>query len=147
MVARAGRYFGYPFKRYRNVIQGYPLSPKIFNTVVNTVIRHWVALVASTKDGTEVLGLSIQDLVAYLYADDGLVTSTQTERLQRVFNVLTNLFDRVGLRTNMINMVSMACQPCHTPVRISSAAYERRRIGTGTNFRERHQRRVAFPQC
>ena len=81
MVARSGRYFGYPFKRYRDVIQGYPLSPKIFNTVVNTVIRHWVALVAPTKDGTEVLGLSIQDLVAYLYADNGLVTSTQTERL------------------------------------------------------------------
>ena len=49
-------------------------------------------MVESTEVGTEVLGLSIQDLVAYFYANDGLVASTQPERLQRLFGVFSGLF-------------------------------------------------------
>ena len=52
------------------------MYPTIFNVVVEDVIRHWVEVVAPTEDGTEVLGLSIQDLAAYFYAEDGLITST-----------------------------------------------------------------------
>ena len=43
------------------------------------------------------LGLKIIELEAYFYADDGLIVSTQPERLQRVFDVLTSIFDRVNL--------------------------------------------------
>ena len=38
MVARAGGYFGIPFKGYRGVTQGNPLYPTIFNMVVDAVI-------------------------------------------------------------------------------------------------------------
>ena len=31
--------------------QGYPLSPTIFNVVVDTVVRHWEALVAGETEG------------------------------------------------------------------------------------------------
>ena len=89
--------------------------------------------------------MSIQDLVAYFYANYGLVASTQIERLHRACNFLTNLFDRVSISTNIRNMVSMACQPCHKPVWMSSAAYELQRTGTGPNLCEEHQRRVACP--
>ena len=44
MVARAGEYFGTGFKGKRGVTQGEPLSPTIFNVVVDTVVRHWVTL-------------------------------------------------------------------------------------------------------
>ena len=46
--------------------------------------------------------------MAYFYSDDGLVTFTQPERLQRAFGVLTGLFVQVGLNMNMGNMVGMA---------------------------------------
>ena len=42
MVARAGRYYGEAFKGARGVTQGDPLSPTIFNVVVDTVVRHWI---------------------------------------------------------------------------------------------------------
>ena len=100
--------------------QGDPLSPTLFNVFVDAVLRHWVTVVVPTKNGREGLGLSIRDLVAYLYAGNGLVTSTQLERLQRVFDVITEIFDRVGLMTNTRKTVSMVYQPCHAPGRISS---------------------------
>ena len=68
-----------------------------------------------TEAVTGGFGLMIIDLAADFYANDSLVASTQLERLQRLFDVLTILFDRVGLHTNTANMVGMLCQPCHAP--------------------------------
>ena len=42
MVARAGGYYGTAFGGERGVTQGNPLSPTIFNVVVDAFIRHWV---------------------------------------------------------------------------------------------------------
>ena len=44
MVAREGRYYGTEFKGERGVTQGEPLSPTIFNVVVDAVVRHWLHL-------------------------------------------------------------------------------------------------------
>ena len=90
-----------------------PCPPNIFNVVVDTVIRHWVTVVTPTEAGTGVIGLTIIDLAAYFYANDGLVTSTQPERLQRAFDVLTSIFNQVGLRKNTEKTVDMLFQPCH----------------------------------
>ena len=40
MVARAGGYYGTAFGGERGVTQGDPLSPTIFNVVVDAVVRH-----------------------------------------------------------------------------------------------------------
>ena len=40
-------------------------------------------------------------MVEFFYKDDGLVTSPHTEILHRAFNILTDLFDWIGIRTNM----------------------------------------------
>ena len=77
IVARAGGYFGRPFKGYHSVTQGKPLYPTIFNVVMDAIIRHWGAMVAPTEDDTEGLGILIQDLATYFYATNGLITSTQ----------------------------------------------------------------------
>ena len=39
VVPKAGKYFGRPFRMERGVTQGDPVSPKIFNIVVDAVIR------------------------------------------------------------------------------------------------------------
>ena len=44
MVARAGGYYGEYFKGDQGVTQGDPLSPTIFNVVVDAVVRHWVTM-------------------------------------------------------------------------------------------------------
>ena len=54
MVARAGGYYGEVFKGARGVTQGDPLSPTIFNVVVDAVVRHWIeGLVTETVEKGE----------------------------------------------------------------------------------------------
>ena len=110
----------------------------IFNVVVDVIIRHWVKLVTPTEAITGGLGLTIIDLAAYFYADNGLVALTQPERPQRSFDVLTSIFDWVDLRTNMAKTVVMVWKPCNTPGRMSEEAYKRRNTGKGPTFWE-HQ--------
>ena len=42
MVARAGGYYGTAFKGERGMTQGDPLSPTIFNVLVDALVLHWV---------------------------------------------------------------------------------------------------------
>ena len=42
MIARAGGYYGEAFKGARGFTQGDPLSPTIFNVVMDAVVRHWI---------------------------------------------------------------------------------------------------------
>ena len=44
MVARGGGYYRTGFKGTRGVTQGDPMSPTIFNVVVDAVVCHWVTL-------------------------------------------------------------------------------------------------------
>ena len=44
MVVRAGQNYGTGFKGEHGVTQGDPLSPTIFNVVVDAVVRHWLLL-------------------------------------------------------------------------------------------------------
>ena len=51
MVARSWHYYGALFKVSRGFMQGYLLSPTIFNMVVDSVIRYWVIVLGgSTQD-------------------------------------------------------------------------------------------------
>ena len=147
MVAKAGRYFGRLSKGYQGVTQGEPLSPIIFNVVVDVVILHWVKVVAPTEAVTGGLGLTIIDLAGYFYSNDGLVVSTQTERLQRAFYILTGLFNQVVICTNTAKTVGMVCQPYHAPGGMSEEAYASWATGQGPTFRECQWRRVDILEC
>ena len=81
MVARDKGYYRPPFKGHRRVTRGEPLSPTIFNLVVDTIIRHWVTVVAAIEVGMELIILLILDLTEYFYSENGLFALTQIERL------------------------------------------------------------------
>ena len=55
------------------------------------------------------------------------------------FGTLTGLFDRVGLWTNVGNMVRMVCLPCQVSGYHLEAVYEQRMVGGGITYRERQR--------
>ena len=122
--------------------QGDPLSPTIFNVVVDAVVRHWVTLAAKEAETRGELGREGRHQAALFYADDGMVASSDPRWLQWAFATLVGLFDRVGLNTNTEKTVSMTCRPCTAAGNRSDEAYGRLMTGEGPTFRERKRERV-----
>ena len=60
MVAQAGRYCGTPFNVHLGFTQGVPFSPTILNSLMDSVIYHWVTLVVVEEAGPEGFGLAVQ---------------------------------------------------------------------------------------
>ena len=65
-----------PFKGFHGVTQGNPLSPIIFNLIMEPVMNQWV-MVIEKEAIPEGLGWSIQRLLVYFYANNSLITLTQ----------------------------------------------------------------------
>ena len=91
--------------------QGDPLSPTIFNVVVDAVVSHWVTVMV---EGSEERGVRGQEGMHHnnlFYADNGMVASSDPQWLQDTFSTLVGLFNRVGLDTNARKTVGMVCHP------------------------------------
>ena len=76
--------------------QGDPLSPIIFNVVVDAVLIQWVTVVVSMEEAVdpgasdkEGVGWGVQRLEAYIYDYDGIFVLTRAARLQWDFDTLT----------------------------------------------------------
>jgi hypothetical protein len=77
-------------------MQGDPLSPTLFNIVVDTIIRAWLA---SQQNGdnkaTEGFIRNFAARIACFYADGGMIGSRDSNWLQHSIGVLAGLFERV----------------------------------------------------
>ena len=70
------------------------------------------------------LGLDdVRQLFACFYADDGLLVVRKPEHLQLVFDLLTSLFNRVGLKTNTTKTKAMSFLPRRIRQGLSDKAY------------------------
>ena len=126
---RGGGYYGTTFKGERGVTQSDPLSPTIFNVVVDAVVRHWLMGVIVYAEERVKLGKEGRHQADLFYADDGMVASSDPRWLQGDFNTLVGLFDRVGLRTNVGKTVIMVCHPCQAAGNLLEEVYGRRVTG------------------
>ena len=148
MVARAGGYYGEAFKGERGVTQGDPLSPTIFNVVVEAVVRHWIDGIVDEAEEKGETGREGRHQSAVFYADDGMVVSSDPAWFQGAFSALVAIFNRVGLQTNVGKTVIMACHPCWAGAgNRTKAGYSRRLTGVGKTYAERQRERVACGEC
>ena len=74
-------------------------------------------------------GLKVQE--AIFYVDDGMVATTDLGWLHTVFDTLTGLFGRMGLKKNVRKTVGMVCHPCQADGVQVNEAYTRRMTGAG----------------
>ena len=87
----------------------------------------------SRKEGLE---QEIQRLVVNFCSKYGILESTRETWIQWDFDVMTEMFDRIGLHTNVGNTVSMECQPCFTIGGHSTESYGLRMTGEGLTYWE-----------
>ena len=111
MVARAGGYYRAAFKGARVVMQGDPLSPTIFNVVVDAVVMHWVTVMVEDAEERGECGQEDGHQNVLFYMDNGLVALSDPQWIQDAFSTLVGLFDRVVLRTNAGKTVGMIYRP------------------------------------
>ena len=128
--------------------QGNPLSPTIFNVVVDAVVRHWVHGFMEEAEARGETGREGRHQAALFYANDGMVVLLDPAWLQGAFTALVAIFDKVGLIKNVRKTVSMVCHPCQVGARNrTEEAYGRRITGEGRSYAERHLERVACGEC
>ena len=101
MVAQAGGYYGTSLGGGRGVTQGDPLSPTIFNVLVDAAVRHWGTGVLEESESRGELGQEGRHQAALFCSDNGILALSDPVWLQGTFNALLGLFDRVGLQTNV----------------------------------------------
>jgi hypothetical protein len=111
MVCCAGGNYGEPFGAYRGVTQGGPLSSLMFNVCVDCAIREWLHKVMGDKVAWEGVGDTVLDQCIAFFVDDGLVFARCLEWLQSSFDILINLFERIGLLANADKTKVMICVP------------------------------------
>ena len=135
VVPRQGGFYGKPIKSDRGVTQGDPLSPIVFNVVVDAVVREFRS---RPNFGT---------LSTLFYADDGWVAGFDSELVQQGMDTLSDLFSRMGLMMNAAKTKAMIGFPGVAVHTLSTHAYFRRLSGVGETYLECKRRKVLCSEC
>jgi hypothetical protein len=82
------------------MMQGGPLSTKLFIILVDAVAREWVRQLQEKSElEEEVITKLMPAFFAIFYVDDAYLASQDPEFLQWALDILVNLFARAGLKT------------------------------------------------
>jgi Reverse transcriptase (RNA-dependent DNA polymerase) len=128
-------FYGPSIKSDRGVTQGDPLSPILFNLIIDAIIRE-------TKRVTTHL-----DGFIIFYADDGLIASNSLENIQYYLNVINTLLSYVGLNINAEKTKILVGHPIIYNHRISSPVFNRRFGGDEPSYSEFQQQLVECELC
>ncbi len=96
-VCRVSGFYGSPFKTLRGATQGGPDSPRLFNVIVNAVVREWLRQLLGAEAAQLGCGEDVQRFLSLFYADDGVVATRCEEMHGRAVTLLVSLFERAGL--------------------------------------------------
>ena len=129
MACRAGGFYGEPFQAHRGVTYGGPFSPRLFNIMVDAIVREWLRQVLGPEAARQGYGEEVRAFLVIFHADDAAITSRDPERLQAALNILVGLFERVGLHTNTTKTKVMVCVSGKIRTRWSEETYQNYREG------------------
>jgi hypothetical protein len=109
MVCPAGGNFGKPFVASQGIAQGGPLSGLMFNVCVDAVVREWLWQMLGDNVAQDGMGEAAHNYAVAFFVDNGLVLARCPEWPQSLFAILVNLFECIGLRTNVAKTKVMTC--------------------------------------
>ena len=89
---------------------------------------------SATHEG---LGMAVGRCMGVFYADDSMISSKVPECIQEEINVLTGLFRRGRIMSNVEKSKTMTCQPGVICTGMSEEAFSRKSKLEGYTYRER----------
>ncbi len=111
-ICHAKGNYGRPFKAVRGLTQGGPLSAKLFNIIVDVVVREWIRIMRETLDDSDSEPAAQDEaLFAIFYVNDGYIASKDAKFLQEALDILVKMFKCVGLAANTKKTQAMVCTP------------------------------------
>jgi hypothetical protein len=111
-------------------MQGGPLSTKLFNILVDTIVREWIRQLRKDRDHEEEEFVEFMaTFFAIFYVDNAYLASRDAGFLQHALTLLVNLFERVGLQTNKLKTQTMICTPGWIRTQLSTESYSRMQQG------------------
>jgi hypothetical protein len=138
--------YGRPFKASRGVTQGGPLLAKLFDIVVNAVVREWMQLMREMIDDAEGnLVERIEGLFPVFYVYDGYIASRDVEFLQEALDILVKTFKCIGLTRNTKKTQAMICTLGRIQVQLPTDSYKCMRKGVAAG--EESRRAVVCHVC
>jgi hypothetical protein len=147
MVVQQGEYHSRHFSVDRGITQGDIPSPTIVNMVVDSIVRYWTAEVLQDQYPAINGDPGWLEILALFYADDGLLTSQEAQKVQLSTDFLVEMFCKVNLEANIKKLKTMVCLPNSVQGHISGPAYDRRILCEGETYKARKRRRIQCPRC
>jgi hypothetical protein len=130
--------YGWPFKASRGVTQGGPLLAKLFNIVVDAVVREWMRLMRATINNTDGnLDKCISGLFVVFYVDNGYIASRNTEFLQEALDILLETFKQFSLAMNTKKTQAMICTMGKIRVQLLTDSYKHMHEGVAAGEESR----------
>ncbi len=121
-VCHASGNYSTPFKIGRGVTQGSLLLDKLFNVMVDAVVREWLQILREeSKLEGEKLDKMMDALFAICYVDDAYIAARDPTFLQQAIDGL--------VRTNTTKTKAMICTPGKIRLQLPADSYRRMRAG------------------
>ena len=92
VVPKAGKFFGYPFNTERVVTQGYPVSPMIFDIVMEAVVRAVLLEVCRPQEAQHGFGWVAGEHNICFYADYGRIAGRNLIWVQAALAAMVRMF-------------------------------------------------------
>ena len=93
-------------------VQGHappPVSPKIFNIILDEMVRPWIAEVCDHEVTNQGLGYTLGESRIYFYYNDRRTSTDNTGWVQRIFEALVEIFKGLGLHKNDNKTKGLVC--------------------------------------
>ena len=134
LVPRSGRYYIQILQMGRGATHGDPVPPTIFNIVIDAVVWGKLQEVCGPQESLNGLGWAARDQDTVLYADYDCIALRNPIWVQGMLKALVQLFEQVGLYTNLGKTKSMTFIPRLLWFQIGKDAYKRQATGKGSTF-------------
>ena len=113
----------------RGVTQGDPVFPKLFNIIVDSVVRATLKEICGPQEAQHGFGWSAGEHNICLYAYDGRIAGRDLIWVQTVLTTMVIMFERVGLQTNLNKTKAMMSTPGLIRGKQGAEAYKIRATG------------------